>query len=198
MATDPFEDLLSLEDQFYQEGYKQGTEDGVRAGRVEGRSLGLEKGFEKFLESGRLHGRAVVWANRLPNRPSLKPAMSPPTAGSGEEVGRRRGDSSHADGQESPVSPSRLPSLPNNARLEKNITTLHDLVDPESLSTENTDEAVADFDERLKKAQGKARIVEKLVGEDRKTDSSRESPGAGGSKNSNIEDIRLLPQAEAP
>ena len=64
--SDPFDDLLSLEDKFYKEGYDLGVSDGERAGRVEGRLFGLEKGFEKYAAMGRLHGRAIIWAGRLP------------------------------------------------------------------------------------------------------------------------------------
>ncbi|KAM0432358.1 hypothetical protein ACHAPT_004900 [Fusarium lateritium] len=138
-TSDPFEDVLNLEERFYSEGYQQGLKDGVKAGRIEGRSFGMEKGFEKFLESGRLAGRAVVWANRMPSE----------------------GDS------------CTLPPLPRNARLEKNVNTLYALVEPDTLSTENSDDAVQDFDDRVKRAQGKAKIVERMAG-----NGGRESAGA--------------------
>jgi hypothetical protein len=147
MASDPFESLLNLEDQFYQSGYAQGEADGHKAGLIEGRSLGLEKGFQKFVESSRLHGKAMVWANRLPN---LRPSQPK----------------------------QQLPPLPSNARLEKNVTLLFGLTEPESLSTENTDEAVNDFDDRLKRAQGKAKIIEKAVGEENR-EHAGETAGTG-------------------
>ncbi len=50
------------------------------------------------------------------------------------------------------------------------------LLEPDTLSTENTDEAVNDFDDRLKRAQGKARIVEMMLAEN---DSSKDAPAAG-------------------
>ncbi|KAF4119967.1 Essential protein Yae1, N terminal [Geosmithia morbida] len=52
----------------------------------------------------------------------------------------------------------------NNARLEKNISSLYALVDPKTVSIENSDTAVQDFDDRLKKAQGKERIIDRIVG----------------------------------
>merc|ERR1712093_478906 len=55
--TSTFDEVLGLEEQFYEDGFRQGYEDGVKAGRVEGRTFGLEKGFEKYVESGRLHGK---------------------------------------------------------------------------------------------------------------------------------------------
>ena len=134
-TSDPFEDVLNLEERFYSEGYQLGIKDGIQAGKIEGRSFGMQKGFEKFLESGRLASKAVVWANRMPPKDN----------------------SSFSE-------PCTLPSLPKNARLEKNINILYALVEPETLSTENTDEAVQDFDDRVKRAQGKAKIVERMTG----------------------------------
>lgn len=151
MAADPFEDVLNLEDRFYDEGYQEGLVDGAKAGKVEGRSVGMTKGFEKFFESGRLYGKALIWANRLPKRhredgpsPSIRPQDS--TA-------------------QTTCQACTLPPLQHNARLEKNIATLCALVEPNTLSTENTDEAVDDFDDRVRRAHGKAKIVERMTGE---------------------------------
>jgi hypothetical protein len=60
-----------------------------------------------------------------------------------------------------------LPSLPKIQRLERHLKVLHVLSESESLSTENTEEAVSEFDDRLKRAEGKAKIIERLVGEGR-------------------------------
>lgn len=62
-----FDPLLSLEEDFYQEGHALGMADGQYSGRLEGRAFGLEKGYEKFLELGRLQGRASLWKARLPH-----------------------------------------------------------------------------------------------------------------------------------
>lgn len=141
-ANDAFDNLLNLEDKYYSEGYEQGVADGGRAGRIEGRAFGIEKGFEKFLEAGRLNARSIVWANRLPSHQQGTLATGAPAS-------------------------ERLPVLSGGgARLEKNIVTLHALVEPDTLSTENTDEAVNDFDDRVKRAQGKARVIERQIGED--------------------------------
>src|SRR5690242_14397423 len=118
---DPFEDLLNLEEQFYQDGYKQGQEDGIRAGRIEGRGLGLEKGFQKFFESGRLYGRAIVWANRLPKDNEQHDKL---TATTQTVPGERSTQQASKEGSEE----QNLPPLPHNARLEKHITTLYALV----------------------------------------------------------------------
>ena len=64
---DPFDDLLSLEDKFHKEGYDLGITDGDREGLIEGRLFGLKQGFEKYAAMGKLHGRAMIWAGRLPS-----------------------------------------------------------------------------------------------------------------------------------
>lgn len=156
MATnDAFDDLLNLEEEFYSEGYEHGVADGDRAGRIEGRAFGIEKGFEKFVEAGRLNGKSIVWANRLPQaRQQL----------------REGGASARPPSAPAPPAGSKQQALPvlggGGARLEKNIVTLHALVEPDTLSTDNTDDAVNDFDDRVKRAQGKARVIERHVGED--------------------------------
>ncbi|POS74359.1 hypothetical protein DHEL01_v207240 [Diaporthe helianthi] len=152
-ANDAFDDLLNLEEQFYLDGYGQGVADGDRAGRIEGRALGIEKGFEKFVEAGRLHGKSIVWANRLPHAQQQQrdAAGSLPLAPRIPDDCKRK----------------VLPVLNGGgARLEKNILMLHALVEPDTLSTENSDDAVNDFDDRVKRAQGKARVIERHVGED--------------------------------
>jgi hypothetical protein len=152
MASDPFDDVLNLENHFYDEGYSQGMQDGLQAGKIEGRTMGLEKGYAKFLESGRLFGKAVVWANRLPK--------STPTT----EV-QRQMDHQGSNGslKESPA--CKLPPLNSNQRLEKNISTVYALLEPDTLSTENDDDAVNDFEDRIKRAQGRVKIIERAVGE---------------------------------
>ncbi|ETR97064.1 DUF1715 domain-containing protein [Trichoderma reesei RUT C-30] len=146
MSSDPLEDVFNLEGRFYNQGYNQGVEDGARAGRIEGRSFGMEKGFEKFLESGRLAGKSLVWANRLP---------------------KVKGTTQQADASStSPKGPEEtctLPPLPNNPRLVKNVRLAYALVEPDTLSTENSDEAVQDFDDRVKRAQGKVKIIERML-----------------------------------
>ncbi|KAL2021782.1 hypothetical protein VTK56DRAFT_6556 [Thermocarpiscus australiensis] len=189
-TADPFDSLLTLEDEFYAQGYNQGVADGLVAGRTEGRQLGLERGFQKFLESGRLQGRAIVWANRLGRQKTARPR--PPRSDLKVEQGQKQqqpgvaselqrgigrgGESMPEDGdgegaseerKASAPAPARfeLPPLPANPRLGKHIATLYALAETESLSTENTDEAVDEFDDRLRRAQGRAKIIERMVGE---------------------------------
>ena len=139
---DFFDDVLHVESRFHEQGYNEGLKDGAQHGLAEGRAFGLQKGFEKFLESGKLAGKSVVWANRLPRS-------------DGQEKGTQQA-------AKASTSPSLTP-LPNNARLEKNINSLYSLVDPNITSVENSDAAVQDFDDRLKRAQGKERIIERVA-----------------------------------
>ncbi|OHE91390.1 short-chain dehydrogenase [Colletotrichum orchidophilum] len=163
MSLDPFDDVLTLEDQFFSEGFRQGTEDGIQAGKIEGRSVGLAKGYEKFYESGRIHARAVVWANRL-SLPEKSTAAKPPGSSASAS-----GSAQQPHPSSEPESPQQktcsLPPLAPNARLEKNVTTAFALVEPDTLSKENSDEAVNDFDDRLKRAQGKVKLIERVTGE---------------------------------
>ncbi|KAG5976395.1 hypothetical protein E4U58_004343 [Claviceps cyperi] len=148
-SPDPFDSILNLEQTFYQQGYTQGLADGAQAGRTEGRQFGMQTGFEKFLESGRLASRAIIWANR----------MSPEVMASEQEQEQDARDVAPAT-----TTPScSLPPLPRNARLHKNVKMLYALVEPETLSMENSDEGVQDFDDRVKRAQGKAKVVERMA-----------------------------------
>ncbi|TVY78250.1 putative ORAOV1 family protein [Lachnellula suecica] len=153
MESGTFDEILGLEEGFYDDGHRQGMADGVAAGRIEGRTFGLEKGFEKYVESGRLYGKSLVWANRIPQlqRNQTNPAFPAPNG------------TSQLSKSTSPL--RKLPTLPDNQRMVKHLKVLHALAESESLSTENTEEAVSDFDDRFKRAQAKAKIIERLVGE---------------------------------
>jgi hypothetical protein len=181
MEEDMFEDLLNLEDTYYQDGYRLGVEDGTRAGRIEGRTFGLEKGFEKFFGMGRLQGKAQVWEARLPGTQddtsrSLEgqaATISIPTT----TLEEKPSASQHVT-----VTP-----LATNVRLAKHIHTLAALTELASLSTANTEDAVSDFDDRLKRALAKSKVIETITGEHQ--DASRASGSAGGEKS--IEDFGI-------
>lgn len=163
MDEDIFDSLFHLEDSYYNEGYRLGVEDGSRAGRIEGRVFGLEKGFEKFLEMGQLNGRACVWAARMPQqaateRKSPEPGLLPKVASQSIKDSTVASKSLSEGGL-------RMPSFRSNSRLEKHISTLYALSEPESLSTENTEETVSDFDDRFKRALSKAKVIENIVKE---------------------------------
>ena len=181
MPSNTFDEILGLEEQFYDDGYQQGLSDGIRAGRIQGRTFGLEKGFEKYVESGKLHGKSLVWANRIPHfqhKPHSRIEGSQPP---------KMAPSSESHDSQLSLS-QRLPLLPNNARLSKHIKTLHALAESESLSTENTEEAVSEFDDRLKRAQAKSKIIERMAGE-----ITGDTAGPGkSSDDGSIEDISVL------
>src|SRR5271156_4071878 len=101
MESDPFDDLLSLEDRFYNEGFQLGTTDGVKAGRIEGRVFGLEKGFEKYVEMGILSNN---------HAPTTEVSRFPSGVNSDEAASSFNKDSSPS---------ATLPSLPSNPRLGK-------------------------------------------------------------------------------
>ena len=219
--ADLFDSLLNLEETFYSEGYAAGVVDGERAGLVEGRIFGLEKGFEKYVRMGRLHGKATVWAGRLPSRPQNE-ARPQPSPDDRIQFNKILGKTEVQEGpppssvaasteveEEQPPSAAistsaqkSLPLLSANPRLEKHIRTLYALVEPSSLSTTNTEDAVADFDDRLKRAEGKVKIIERLIGEfgdlDANIKAGREQGGGGkasqkkSSGDGSIEDISSL------
>ena len=139
MHEDPFDDLFSLEDRYYDEGYQQGFQDGLQQSQTQARLFGIEKGFEKFLEMGKIEARVMIWSEEL------------------EKAEQTPGVSLNQD------------KIALNARIKKHMEVLHALVDPQTLSVENTDDAVSDFDDRLKRAQAKCRIVAKLLGEPEST-----------------------------
>ncbi len=193
MESDPFDDLLGLEDRFYDEGFQLGTADGAKAGRIEGRVFGLEKGFEKYVEMGRLHGKSLVWAGRLSkvHVPATAPSEGPPGI-------IQEGAATPLD--KDSVSSMTLPTLPSNPRLEKHVRILYALTEPVSLSTENSEDAVSDFDDRQKRAIGKVKIIEKLVAEEGSGPAPALGPNSGlgthqnanSGGDSNIEDMSVL------
>ncbi|PQE13730.1 DUF1715 domain-containing protein [Rutstroemia sp. NJR-2017a BVV2] len=179
MSIDPFDEVLGLEEEFYNNGYQTGLEEGIAAGRIEGRTLGLEKGFEKYVEMGRLHGKSLIWVNRTPV--FQKAPTSDSTASSSDT------DPSSLP-KESPDTQAReLPQFSGNERLAKHIKVFYALAEAESLATDNTDDAVSDFDDRLKRAQAKVKIIERMVGE---VDGQRGGPKSSG--DGAIEDVSVM------
>ena len=150
-GSDLFDDLLSLEDNFYKEGYDAGLADGEYAGLVEGKMFGIEKGYEKALELGRLHGRGMIWQMRS-QRPADEISASKSTNGS------------FAD-ENAIIAQKKDSQLPKNSRLVKHVQALLASTDAKSLATDNSDEAVTDFDERIARAQAKAKVIAAIVGE---------------------------------
>ena len=184
MSSDPFDDLLSLEEKFYNEGFQLGNTDGATAGRIEGRAFGLEKGFEKYAESGRLHGRSIVWAGRLIQYNS-------DASGRCQDSVRQNRNKPTVSVQDETIKSLKLPRLPRNPRLEKHIKVLYALTEPVSLSTENSEDAVSDFDDRQRRAIGKMKVIERLVGEEI-IGSGSGSQNVVGIADAGIEDVNIL------
>ncbi|KZF25701.1 hypothetical protein L228DRAFT_259091 [Xylona heveae TC161] len=194
LGDDLFDGLLNLEDQFYDDGYRLGLADGAQAGRIEGRTFGLEKGLEKYRAMGKLHGKSTIWAGRLPrtrlsgSARSANQCKTAPGSGSLEQSLNGKGDQTESH--------DFLATLSANPRLEKHIQTLYALSEPASLSTQNTEDAVSDFDDRYKRAAAKAKIVEKLVAEEIReegqTTSGNGQRGTEGDGGGSIEDVSVL------
>lgn len=192
MAThedDPFDSLLTLEDDFYKEGYDLGASDGNRAGLIEGRLFGLEKGFKKYASMGKLYGRAVIWTGRLPVLQDT-PVSDRQNAGTADMhtifTSQSVQESSGGGVQpEVETLPGRteVPSLLANVRLEKHLRTLYALTEPESLSTANDENSVSEFDDRFNRAEGKIKVIEKLTDET----GSQAIPGRSPSSSSGLE-----------
>ena len=163
--SDPLDSILSLEDEFYKDGYNVGVSDGKKAGLVEGRFFGFEKGFEKYAAMGRLHGKATIWAGRLPDSDSTAvdsvANQTTHDVNSTQQVYIDSEQETTAKAQEK----AHVTLLPKNPRLEAHIRTLYALTEPDSLSTENTEDSVSEFDDRLKRAEGKFKVTERLIGE---------------------------------
>jgi hypothetical protein len=193
MEADPFDDLLGLEEQFYNEGFQLGKSDGAKAGRIEGRVFGLEKGFEKYVDSGRLHGRSLVWASRLPKPQASNKELQHTIL----DADTNKPTSSTTSIDDSQSSRDNLPRLPENPRLEKHLRVLYALTEPASSSTENTEDAVSDFDDRLKRAKAKVKVIERLIGESGLSQNTERGTnvtlsGQQAASGGNIEDVSAL------
>ncbi|KAL9004863.1 MAG: hypothetical protein Q9188_002324 [Gyalolechia gomerana] len=205
MTSDPLEELFELENTFYNEGYDLGVQDGSRAGRIEGRLFGLEKGFEKYITMGKVHGRSVIWSGRLSSSDETQKSsiiIDQQTEASAADRPSKKSSDTH-ESRYGPEEPSAqefsvsLPQIPYNPRLEKHLRSLYALTEPASLSTENSEDAVSEFDDRLKRAEGKVKIIEKLVGEepvgdDRSNVSEKQRSNRAQTGDDGIEDINVL------
>ncbi|KAM0715324.1 hypothetical protein Q7P37_008822 [Cladosporium fusiforme] len=162
-SPDPFDSLLSLEEQYHAEGRTAGLAEGAASGRIEGRVFGLEKSFEKFIELGHLSGRSAVWNARLPD------------SSSGLEVGKEE------DARLAPLKGA-------SERLTRHVGRLVELTDQDDVSRENSEEGVQDFDDRLREAKAKAVLVERLVGEGKEGGGAS---GAAGVKRAGVKPTQV-------
>lgn len=160
MEGDPFDGLLDIEQEFYQEGYNAGLADGEHAGLVEGKVFGIEKGYEKALELARLQGRAIVWKRRSEEASALQSSATS-TAVSSDKVQLLR----YLEGS----------TLPKNGRLIKHIEGLLSVTDTKTVPIDNSDESVTEFDDKIAKAQAKAKVIAAIVGETLKPETALNS-----------------------
>ena len=165
MSDDPLDDLLNLEENYYREGYDLGQADGAHAGLVEGKLFGVEKGFEKAMSIGRLSGRADVWLRRV--RPSKTSSVQAAHVSGPSNPGifNQQAQPGPSTDLAKAMSVQDLPPLPANARLGKHIENLLATTDSAYFSSTNSDEAVAEFDERLAKAMAKAKVITNIIAE---------------------------------
>ena len=185
MDEDLLDSVLSLEDVSYQAGFAEGEKDGSDIGYAEGITFGMEQGFRKAMEMGSLHGRAMMLNSCLTEPgPSLQPEAE--TNGHDHPVlGESKSAANDADKKLVPDLP-KIPTIPSNPRLRKHIETLLKLTDSEGVSWENSDAAVDEFDERMKKAVAKAKVIDKLVGDKHKLNSVTGKTGPEGAQNASV------------
>ena len=84
-----------------------------------------------------------------------------------------------------------------NPRLQKHVTVLYGLTVPESLSLENKEDDVAEFEDRFKRATAKAGIIGKIIGEEVKMEVKQGEEGGDGAVRQGagdvgIEDVDIL------
>jgi hypothetical protein len=210
--NDPLDALLGLEESYYAEGYILGQEDGRKAGLAEGRAFGMERSFEKYAAMGRMHGRAVVWTSRSmtsKGAPSVASNQAAQDADSPSDflpstqiAGSNERSLDHSDDKAEALSSSiQMNPLSEASRLANHVRILWGLTEPESLNVANEEEGVSNFDDRLKRAVAKAKIIGKMVGEDPGVSSTSSTQGLeepGGPKSRGmgaevgIEDIDIL------
>ncbi|KIX07677.1 uncharacterized protein Z518_02331 [Rhinocladiella mackenziei CBS 650.93] len=179
MATDPFDDLLELENDYYKEGYDAGVTDSTYAGMIEGLVFGIEKGYEKAVELGKLHGRALVWqarftqSNKAVRTAEIQKSSSPEASVI----------SISSDFSKLSETLQSLDQLPSNSRLRKHVEALYATSNSMTMARDNSDEAVTEFDDRIAKARAKAKLIANIVGE---------SPTPAANSNAGIEDATGL------
>ena len=154
MATDPFDDLLELENNYYTEGYDAGVADSTYAGIIEGKAFGIEKGYEKALDLGMLHGRALIWQERLRPRAEMSTGAKGENLPSNDLVSSRLVQIFR-----------KLQPLPDGGRLRRHVEGLHATSDTAHIAKDNSEEAVTEFDDRIAKSKAKAKIIANIAGE---------------------------------
>lgn len=201
--NNPLDNILTLEDQYYREGYDLGLTDGSHAGKLEGRATGLETGFEKFKQMGMLAGKTAVWAGRLARMDSattttiittssrttpVTTVVAVPSKSTPAVPASAVPEAAIHDDSKAPHAHSNHENQRSSLhRLRNHIATLHALSDAQTLSTVNDEDACTAFDDRLKRATAKARVVESIMGDgkvlkEEEEEKSPEKTGNDGTK----------------
>ncbi|KOG96915.1 ribosome biosynthesis protein LTO1 DI49_4487 [Saccharomyces eubayanus] len=58
--TMDFDDSLTLEEQYYQDGYREGQNENLKQNFLEGKQFGLQVGFQRFIILGQMKGLCDV------------------------------------------------------------------------------------------------------------------------------------------
>ena len=154
MASDPFDDLLDLENDYYQEGYDAGVADSTYAGMIEGKVFGVEKGYEKALELGKLHGRGLIWQVRTQAGKTGVSAEDSGSPSAHTPDSLRLGDIIRSQAQ-----------CLESGRLHKHIEALYTASDGSTIAKDNSDAAVTEFDDRIARAKAKGKVIANITGE---------------------------------
>jgi Essential protein Yae1, N terminal len=189
MSDDILDSVLNLEEASYQAGLEEGKADGAKAGYTEGKIFGIERGYQRGLEMGKLHGRAEMLNACLsdPN-PWPEDATRPPP----QRLANNAVTADFTNEIDNTIAVPKLPTLTENPRLKKHVETLLRLTDPRTLKEDNSDEAIDEFDDRMRKALAKAKVIDRMIAEPYNMTVSRsaldnESQPAAGS--GNIEEL---------
>lgn len=168
-----FDSLLDLETYHYDLGHAAGLRDGLAVGGAEARLFGLEQAFARFATMGALAARCRIWTARCKS------------AG--------LDDNDHKDAMPNTAVSTTWPSLCAPARLAQHLTTLHALTDLRTLGATNEDADVGDFDERLRRAQAKVKIIQRPLGEEHEGNEHRHRAPTDVSAAANMEDFKAPP-----
>jgi hypothetical protein len=162
----------------YEEGLVFGTERGyikaLEMGKLHGRALMLQaclcdRAVVEESVSSRSPRDTVAASTAIPDAAmplgGNPESVSESDSGSDPEPLSEREEESESESTGGTAVPSSLslPIISSNQRLKKHVETLLRLTDINTLSTQNTDEAVNEFDDRMKKALAKAKVIDKLI-----------------------------------
>lgn len=159
-------------------GYEKAFEKFVRVGRLHGRAIVLQERVKPSTDTSRLSSPIIPAASRSTEggEASVEAATGGSTslitsvsAAPTSRTPAKDGLGQHK-GQPQPLSTSDgearnfLPPLPHSQRLAKHIDALHALTEPPTFSTQNDEDAVADLDDRLRRAEAKAKLIDRMLG----------------------------------